>query len=105
MFELTVSRFYKNVSEHDKSTMLGFADLALVNSGTTHFVIKGIKLFQRKDDQSFFLGFPTQKGKEVDANGKPKYYDQVFPVTAEARTTITNMVVDKAKETWNQQGS
>lgn len=57
-------------------------------------VVNNISVINGKNGR--FLSFPQRKGKDKD--GSDKYYDIVFPLSAEKRTEITDAVLAKVEE-------
>ena len=98
MFEFKVDKFFKNYKEQEKSNFLGYADVVFVLNGDPFFKIRGIKLFQNREKQTFFVSMPSEKGK---SDGK--WHDIAYPITAEARTALQDAVINTAKETWEEQ--
>jgi hypothetical protein len=93
-----VSNFYKHFKENEKTNFLGFAEIEVCDDGGTALLrIVSIALYQRTDDQTFYLQFPNAKGKDE------KWRDLIYPTTGEGRKYFTDLVVEKAKETWSTQ--
>jgi len=98
MLNTRVSNFYKSFKENEKTNFLGFAELELCNeAGGAMYRVTSVGLYQRKDSNTFYLQFPNKQGKDG------KWRDFIYPTSGEFRNEITEMVVAKAKELWDQQ--
>ena len=76
--EVQVVRLYRLDGE---SKVKAFADVSIGN-----FIIKGLKVLDGKN--GLFLSMPQEKAKDG------KWYDTVFPVTKEARKSLTELVLE-----------
>ena len=76
--EVQVVRLYRLEGE---SKIKAFADVSIGN-----FIIKGLKVLDGKN--GLFLSMPQEKAKDG------KWYDTVFPVTKEARKSLTELVLE-----------
>ncbi len=76
--EVQVVRLYRLEGE---SKIKAFADVSIGN-----FIIKGLKVLDGKN--GLFLSMPREKSKDG------KWYDTVFPVTKEARKSLSDMVLE-----------
>jgi len=76
--EVQVVRLYRLDGE---SKIKAFADVSIGN-----FIIKGLKVLDGKN--GLFLSMPREKHKDG------KWYDTVFPVTKEARKSLSDMVLE-----------
>ena len=74
--EVQVVRLYRLEGE---SKIKAFADVSIGN-----FIIKGLKVLEGKN--GLFLSMPQEKAKDG------KWYDTVFPVTKEARKSLSELV-------------
>ena len=97
MLKVRVGNFYKHFKANEKTDFLGFVELEICEEENPIFRITSVALYQRKEDQTFYLQFPNSKGKDG------KWRDFIYPTTAEHRKYITDLVVSKAKEQWNVQ--
>ncbi len=75
---LQVVRLYRLDGE---SKVKAFADVSIGN-----FIIKGLKVLEGKN--GLFLSMPQEKAKDG------KWYETVFPVTKEARKSLTEVVLE-----------
>lgn len=57
------------------------------------FLVNGIRILNGKEDKPF-ISFP----KEVDNDGVGKAWDICYPITAELRTYISEMVIGRWEE-------
>ena len=75
--------------------LLAFAELTIADS----FVIKGIRVLKREEagDDEPFVVFPAEKGKGA---AQDRWFDVAHPVTAEARSAATALVLER----WRQAG-
>ncbi len=80
--DLKVVRLYR--LESDSKTK-AFVDVALGD-----FVVKGLKVLQGKN--GLFLGMPQEKAKDG------KWYNAFYPVTKEARASLTQAVLSAYQE-------
>jgi stage V sporulation protein G len=76
--DVQVVRLYRLDGE---SKVKAFADVSIGN-----FIIKGLKVLDGKN--GLFLSMPQEKSKDG------KWYDTVFPVTKEARKSLTDLVLE-----------
>jgi len=76
--EVQVVRLYRLEGE---SKIKAFADVSIGN-----FIIKGLKVLEGKN--GLFLSMPQEKAKDG------KWYDTVFPVTKEARKSLSELVLE-----------
>jgi stage V sporulation protein G len=76
--EVQVVRLYRLDGE---SKIKAFADVSIGN-----FIIKGLKVLDGKN--GLFLSMPREKSKDG------KWYDTVFPVTKEARKSLSDVVLE-----------
>jgi stage V sporulation protein G len=76
--DLQVVRLYRLDGE---SKIKAFVDVSIGN-----FIIKGLKILDGKN--GMFLSMPQEKAKDG------KWYDTVFPVTKEARKSLTELVLE-----------
>jgi len=85
-------RPYQDMS--DKPTkLMAFAELMIADA----FVIKGIRILKKVEpnDDLPFVVFPAEKGKEATAD---RWFDLAHPITAEARTAATTLILAKYAE-------
>lgn len=75
--------------------LLAFAELTIADA----FVIKGIRVLKRQEEgqDEPFVVFPAEKGKGA---AQDRWFDIAHPVTAEARTAATALVLER----WRQAG-
>jgi DNA-binding cell septation regulator SpoVG len=75
--------------------LLAFAELTIADA----FVIKGIRVLKREEagDDEPFVVFPAEKGKGA---AQDRWFDVAHPVTAEARSAATALVLER----WRQVG-
>ena len=76
--EVQVVRLYRLDGE---SKIKAFADVSIGS-----FIIKGLKVLDGKN--GLFLSMPREKSKDG------KWYDTVFPVTKEARQSLSDLVLE-----------
>ena len=76
--EVQVVRLYRLDGE---SKIKAFADVSIGD-----FIIKGLKILDGKN--GLFLSMPREKSKDG------KWYDTVFPVTKEARKSLSDVVLE-----------
>ena len=65
-----------------ESTLKAFANITIDDE----FVVKGFKVIEGK--KGLFVGCPSSKGAD------DTYYDDAFPITAEAREYLSDMILD-----------
>jgi stage V sporulation protein G len=82
MDQVQVVRLHRLEGE---TNLKAFCDIAIGD-----FVVKGLRVVQGK--KGLFLSMPQEQGKDG------KWYDTVFPSTAEARKSVTELVLDAYKE-------
>lgn len=75
--DLKVVRLYR--LEGDSKTK-AFVDIAIGD-----FIVKGLRVLEGK--KGLFLGMPQEKAKDG------KWYNAFYPVTKEARSTLTDAVL------------
>ncbi len=68
---------------------LAFANITILNQ----FVVKNLRVV--RGDKGIFIGMPSSKKK----NGE--YVDIFFPITQEARESITKIIVEKYNQETN----
>ena len=75
--------------------LLAFAELVIADS----FVIKGIRVLKRAEAEEggddAFVVFPAEKGKGA---AQDRWFDVAHPVTAEARTASTALVLERYRQ-------
>ena len=85
--KVTDVKFYK--SKKGGNTV-GIASITF----DSEFVVDNIAVIEGKNGR--FISFPKRKGK--DKNGSEKYFDVAFPISAEKRKEITDVVLAKVEE-------
>jgi len=80
--ELQVVRMHRLEGD---SKVKAFADISF-----GEFIVKGLKVVEGKN--GLFLGMPQEKAKDG------KWYDTFFPVTAEARKGLTDLVLNSYQQ-------
>ena len=73
--------------------LLAFAELTIADA----FVIKGIRVLKREEpgDDEPFVVFPAEKGKGA---AQDRWFDVAHPVTAEARSAATALVLERFRQ-------
>ena len=85
MIEVTAVDVYPLKQIKEGSKMLAFARIVL----NDEFVVASIRILD--GENGLFIGFPQQK----DQNEEGKYHDLAFPITKEARTRISDAVLEE----------
>lgn len=71
--------------ENGESKLKAFVDVALGD-----FIVKGLRILQGQ--KGLFLGMPQEQGKDG------KWYNAFYPVTKEARQSLTDVVLSAYQE-------
>lgn len=86
MIEVTEVKIYPIKNPKEGSTLKAFAEITL----NKEFVIKSIRVVD--GSKGLFVGMPQTKGKNDE------YFDLAFPVTKEARSRISDAILEKYAE-------
>lgn len=76
------------------SNKLALASIVLENA----FVVRNLSIMN--GSKGLFVSMPSQKGKDNDGN--VKYYDTAFPLNADLRKEINDVVLDAYAEKLNE---
>lgn len=96
---MKVSCDTKGIQIMNKGNKLANASIILDDA----FVVRNLSVMN--GSKGIFVSFPSQRG--LDKDGNEKYYDTAFPLSADLRSEINNVVLDAYFEKLNelQQGA
>lgn len=83
---------YQDASDRP-TKLLAFAELMIADA----FVIKGIRVLKRAEpgDDEPFVVFPAEKGRGTASD---RWFDLAHPVTAEARSAATCLILERYRQ-------